>query len=158
MEGSPAAFAALNATRANSTGLEAFMRDYAAGSLEETGESKLWSFPPGSTLNGTLDGWLLDNWFQDFELYDALFFENIANSLSVGPLSPQLLPRVQSGQSCTCQLPRTNLWGAGFLLATQCSPSPTAQTRTCRLVQGFLDGSAIAEKRIYDLEKLRSPT
>ena len=84
MEGHSAGFAAINASRMNSTGLAAFMADYPGSSLEDTGETKVWSFPPGSTLNGTLDGWLLQHWFQDLELYDALLLEGLANSSTVG--------------------------------------------------------------------------
>lgn len=88
MKGAPAAFAASNATRLNDTGLEAFMADYALGGLKETSQSKIWNLPFSNPLNGTLDGWLLNHWFEDLELNDALFLQSVGDNSSVStPLS-----------------------------------------------------------------------
>ena len=108
MKGSPAAFAAPNATRLNDTGLAAFLGDYALGGLEDTGKTRIWNLPFSSLINGTLDGWLLEHWFQDLEIYDGLFLNALANSsaVSCGFFRPGFLLLLRCRIPMTLQIPQ----------------------------------------------------
>ena len=76
----------------------AFLGGYPASDLTLTEEQKLWAPPFWSPVNGTLDGYLLDHWFQRRASYDALFVNSWANT------SQAIYSELCSAQTCGTSL------------------------------------------------------
>lgn len=79
----PAALGATPAARGNGTGLAALRAAFPLDRLADTGADRLWAF--GAPLNGTLDGWLLDHWYNGVGRDDALFVRNISDTPQARP-------------------------------------------------------------------------
>jgi hypothetical protein len=80
----PALLGATADLRANaSAALNVFRGAYPADMLQDTGEVRLWSGPFFVPAAGTLDGWLLDHWFNGTAHYDALFLQNLTSATEV---------------------------------------------------------------------------
>ena len=67
----------------NATGLAALRAAFSLERLADTGAERLWAF--GAPLNGTLDGWLLDHWYNGVGRDDALFVRNISDTPQARP-------------------------------------------------------------------------
>lgn len=78
----PAAFAASPGARANSTGLASFHDAFPSESITDTKQQKMRQGPFG-ILNGTLESYLLDNWYTGHRAYDAVFINSLSNSTQV---------------------------------------------------------------------------
>lgn len=58
--------------------------------IEDSGESKLWNGPIFVPAKGTLDQYLLDHWGDGLSTYDAVFFDQWANTQQVFKYSSEV--------------------------------------------------------------------
>lgn len=111
LRGRAALFGAAPDARANSSALAAFQQAFPPELLQDTGESRQWEGPFFVPAAGTLDGWLLDHWFDGTAQYDALFMQNFSSTTEV-----QVQPMAAPVAPFSCSTPSTH-W-----IMTICSP------------------------------------
>ncbi|KAL4853959.1 ATP-binding cassette sub-family A member 3 [Chlorella vulgaris] len=83
LSGNPAAFGAAADVRGPSGGaaLQAFLAGYPEA--QDSGTTRVLTLPMFESLNGSLDGWLLDRWYDSSaRQYDAFFLQNLPANLS----------------------------------------------------------------------------